>query len=64
MEVCSAAVVVVEVQINHVRFHFLMAFVLGVDLVFQLRNLEQVLLMPERLLAPFPGEGKTVSLKF
>ena len=64
MEACSTAVVVVEVQINHVSLQNFMAFVLGVDLVFQLCNLERALLTPERLLAPFPGEGKTVSDSF
>jgi len=64
MEACSTAVVVVEVQINHVSLQNFLAFVSGVDLVFQLCNLEWVMLMPERLLEPFSGEGKIVSLKF
>ena len=64
MEVCSAVVMVVELWINHVSLQFFMAFVLGVDFVFQQCNLEQVMLTPERLLEPFPGEGKIVSHKF
>jgi len=63
MEACSA-IMVVEVRIAHVSLQFFMAFVSGVNLVFQLHNLEQALLTPEKLLAPFPGEGKTVSLQF
>jgi len=38
-----------------------MAFVSEAELYFQQRNLEWGMLMPERLLEPFPGEGKTVS---
>ena len=61
MEACSAMVMIVELRINQVSLQFFMAFVSGVDFVFQQCNLEQVMLMPERLLEPFPGEGRIVS---
>jgi len=45
------------------KFLFFMAFVSVVDFVFQLRNLERALLTTEKMLAPFPMEGKIVSLQ-
>ena len=64
MEASSAMVNLIELRITHVSLQILIAFVLGVDFVFQQHSLELAMLMPERLLEPFPGEGKNVSLMF